>query len=126
MIDFNNPVCGHLNKAKCCEITLIRSSQWNPWLNQIRPKVIEYVLDHDENKNPIHGYSIKEETLITKLQMPVGISKEAFLCKSMFELIRKCGHTSVTTCSNVFWKTYSPCEDIITIECDKLRSFAYS
>lgn len=124
IIDFVNPICGHSNKAPCHDVTIIlnkvKSNEWVPWPNQNKkPQVIEYVLDHDENNIPNHGYSIKEESLESQPQKPNGISKEALSCENIFEFIRKCGHTSVITCSNVYWKMYSPCDDIVSIECDK-------
>lgn len=117
-IDFNNPVCGHRNKALCYETDLM--SLWNPWTNEAtKPKLAEYVLKYDENNQPIIAYSMDEKDL--KLNgAPKHVSKESLVCQVPFLLNRKCGHTFLTTCSNVYWQTYSNCQEQVSIECDKI------
>jgi len=117
-IEFRNPTCGHLNKALCFEADLMHS--WNPWDRNeaAKPKLTEYVINHDEENKPIIAYSMDEKILELK-PPPKEVSKEALICHIPYLLNRKCGHSLLTTCSAVYWQTYSPCEDPVTIECGK-------
>lgn len=117
LIEFNNPVCGHQNKAQCYEIVSMRT--WNPWsVEAEKPKLSEYVLEHDENNEPVIAYSIDEKVFKLNPQ-PKEVSKEALECSIPFLLNRKCGHSLLTKCSNVFWQEYSNCAEPVLIECNR-------
>ena len=123
LVSFTNPICGHVNRAACNDIDTMNNqisfNQWNPieFKTQFQLKIVEYVLDHDENNVPIHGYCVREDSMAIKPPKPHGLSKETLICNNMIELIRTCGHTLVTTCSNVCWQKFSPCDDLVSIEC---------
>lgn len=117
-IEFLNPVCGHQNKALCFEADLMRL--WKPWngIEATKPKLTEYVVKHDEENKPIIAYSMDEDALALR-PPPKEVSKEALVCRVPYLLNRKCGHSLLTTCSAAYWKTYTPCQDPVTIQCDK-------
>jgi hypothetical protein len=59
-VSFKNPVCGHEATGRCFEIDLIK--EWQPWSGKVKPAIKEYVWRHDQDNEPINGYSMKEET----------------------------------------------------------------
>jgi len=117
-IEFKNPICGHPNKTLCFEANLMHS--WNPWIGNeaAKPNLVEYVMNHDAQNKSIMAYSIDEKVFELK-PPPKGVTKNSLICDVPYLLNRKCGHSFQTTCSAVYWQTYSPCQQPITIECEK-------
>jgi len=118
IVEVANPICGHKTKIQCCQTELIRN--WNPWENQTKPKITEYVIKYDENNEPIIGYSIEEQELNLK-QAPIDISKETLICNSQISINKKCGHSLKTICSEAYWGRNIPCIEPMSIECSQVN-----
>lgn len=116
LVCLKSPVCGHDLKIKCYLVDLVKD--WNPWVNIKKPTVTRYVRRLDENKEPIFAYSLNEKDLNFKLTLPNECQLSE--CAAKFNIVRICGHEFESSCSNVYWKSYSPCVEPVTNKCPKI------
>ena len=116
IVKFVSPVCGHDLEMKCNVVDLMKD--WKPWVNINKPNVTKYVSRFDENKEPVHAYSINEKDLNFKLTLPRNFPPLA-KCPIKFTIVRTCGHEFESTCSNVYLQSYPPCNDLVVVKCPK-------
>ncbi len=66
------------------------------------------------------AFSVNEVDLNSlKIQLPSGVSWSSLQCRVEFSVVRACGHTLTTTCSEAYFKTYKPCRELIPVQCPK-------